>query len=107
MQKKNKSNTFKDNFRELLNFFSDPIMVLNQEGVVLVANKAVCTFLGVASEELIGKHFEDLKFLDKKTKMLIQSQLEKRMGGEVVENYEIPVLVNGETRPSRLLYQLN
>jgi PAS domain S-box-containing protein len=98
MQKKNKSNTFKDNFRELLNSFSDPIMVLKQEGVVLVANKAVCTFLGVASEELIGKHFEDLKFLDKKTKMLIQSQLEKRMKGEVVENYEIPVLVNGETK---------
>ncbi len=98
MQKKNKSNTFKDNFRELLNSFSDPIMVLKQEGVVLVANKAVSTFLGVASEELIGKHLEDLKFLDKKTKMLIQSQLKKRMEGEVVENYEIPVLVNGETK---------
>ena len=65
---KNKSNTFKDNFRELLNSFSDPIMVLKQEGVVLVANKAVCTFLGVASEELIGKHFEDLKFLIRKRK---------------------------------------
>jgi PAS domain S-box-containing protein len=98
MQKKNKSNTFKDNFRELLNSFSDPIMVLKQEGVVPVANKAVSTFLGVASEELIGKHLEDLKFLDKKTKMLIQSQLKKRMEGEVVENYEIPVLVNGETK---------
>lgn len=107
MQKKNKSNTFKDNFQELLNLVSDLIMVLNQEGVVLVVNKATGTFLGLATEELIGKHFEDLEFLDEKTTMLIQSQLEKRMGGEVVANYEIPVLVNGETRPSRLLYQLN
>jgi PAS domain S-box-containing protein len=73
-------------------------MVLNKEGVVLAANKVVCTGLGVASEELIDKHFEDLKFIDKKTKMLIQSQLKKRLKGEGVENYEIPVLVNGETK---------
>jgi PAS domain S-box-containing protein len=98
MQKKNKSNTFKDNFQELLNLVSDLIVVLNQEGIVLAANKATCTFLGLETEELIGKYFEDSKLFDEKTKMLIQRQLEKRLKGEVVENYEIPVLVNGETK---------
>jgi PAS domain S-box-containing protein len=98
MQRKSKSNTFKDNFQELLNFVSDSIMVFNQEGVVLAANKTASILLGLASEELIGNHIEDLKIIDEKTKVFVKNQLQKRINGEKIDNNEIPVLVNGETR---------
>ena len=98
MQRKSKSNTYKDNFQELLNFVSDSIMVFNQEGVVLAANKTASILLGITSEELIGNHIEDLKIIDEKTKAFVKNQLQKRIKGEKIENYEIPALVRGETR---------
>jgi PAS domain S-box-containing protein len=94
MQRKSKSNTFKDNFQVLLNFVSDSIMVLNQEGVVLAANKTTSNLLGLTIEELIGNHIEDLKIIDEKTKIFIKNQLKKRITGEKIENYEIPANIN-------------
>jgi PAS domain S-box-containing protein len=73
-------------------------MVFNQEGVVLAANKTASILLGLAVEELIGNHIEDLKIIDEKTKTLVKNQLQKKNKGEKIENYEISVLVNGETR---------
>ena len=98
MQRKSKSNAFKDNFQELLNFVSDSIVVFNQEGVVLAANKTASILFGLAVEELIGNHIEDLKIIDEKTKIFVKNQLQKRIKGKEIENYDIPVLVNGETR---------
>jgi PAS domain-containing protein len=48
--------------------------------------------------ELIGNHIEDLKIIDEKTKVFVKNQLQKRINGEKIDNNEIPVLVNGETR---------
>jgi len=89
MQRKSKSNTFKDNFQELINFVSDSIVVFNPEGVVLAANKTACIFLGIACEELIGNRIEDLKIIDEKTKTFVKNQLRKRIESEKIENYEI------------------
>jgi len=96
--RKSKSNTFKDNFQELLSLVSDAIMVINPEGVVLTVNKTAIALLGLASEELIGKHIEDLKIIDEKTKAFVKNQIQKRIKGEKIETYEIPVIVNGATR---------
>jgi PAS domain S-box-containing protein len=73
-------------------------MVFNQEGVILAANKTACTLVGLAVEELIGNRIDELKIIDEKTKILVKNQLQKRIKGEKIENYDIPVLVNGETR---------
>ncbi len=97
MQRKSKSNSFNDNFQELLNFVSDSTVVFNQEGVVLAANKTASILFGLAVEELIGNHIEDLKISDEKTKISVKNQLQKRIKGEQIENYDILVLVNGET----------
>ena len=48
MQRKSKSNAYKDNFQELLNFVSDSIMVFSKEGVVLAANKTASILLGLS-----------------------------------------------------------
>ena len=98
MQRKSKSSAFKDNFQELLNLVSDSIIVFNQEGVVLAANKTTSILLGIAVEELIGNRIQDLKINDEKTKIFVKHQLQKRIKGEKIENHDIPVLVNGETR---------
>ncbi len=98
MPRKSRSSAYKDNFQELLNFVSDSIMVFSQEGVVLAVNKTATILLGLSSEELIGNHIEDLKIIDEKTKTLVKNQLQKRMKGEKIENYDIPVSVNGKRR---------
>ena len=77
MQRKSKSFKFKDNFQDLLNYVSDSIMVFNQEGVILAANKTACTLVGLAVEELIGNRIEELKIIDEKTKILVKNQLQK------------------------------
>lgn len=98
MQRKSKSNTYKDNFQDLLNFVSDSIMVFNREGVVLAANKTASVLLGLTVEELVGNRVEDLKIIDEKTKVFLKNHLQKRIKGEKIENSEIPVHINGETR---------
>jgi len=79
MQRKSRRSKFEDNFRELLNFVSDSIIVFNQEGTVLAANKAASVILGIANEELIGKCIEDLKIVDEKTKMFFKNQLQEKI----------------------------
>jgi len=98
MQRKSKGNEFKDNFQELLNVVSDAILVFNQEGFVLAANKTASILSGLAVKELLGNRIEDLKIIDEKTKIFVKNQLQKRIKGEKIENYEFPALVNGETR---------
>ena len=98
MQRKNRSSAFKDNFQELLNFVSEAILVINQAGFVIAANKTASTLLNLPNEELVGNHVQNLKIIDEKTKTLIKKQLQRTIKGEKIENYEIPVLIKGETR---------
>ena len=79
MQRKSRSNTFEDNFRELLNFISDPIMILSQDGVVLATNRTASVLLGLPSEELVGKNIKDLQIINGKTKEIIQNQIQRRL----------------------------
>jgi len=98
MQSKNRSSAFKDNFQELLNFVSETILVINQAGFVIAANKSESTLLNLPNDELVSNHIQNLKIIDEKTKTLIKKQLQRRIKGEKIKNYEIPVLVKGETR---------
>ena len=86
MTVKNQSNSFKENYQELLNLISEPIMVLNREGILLAANKALGRFIDVPIEELLGKHFESLKIFSKENQKVIESRLERRLNGENLED---------------------
>jgi PAS domain S-box-containing protein len=87
-------NILKLNFEALLNFVSDAILIIDGEGVIRAANNASCKILEISKEQLIGNHLEDLKIIDEKTKLLIRKQLKKRLNGQDIDNYEIPVLVD-------------
>ena len=90
-------NILKLNFESLLNFVSDAILIIDDEGVILATNNASCKIVKIPKEQLIGNHLQNLKIIDTKTKLLIQKQLEKRLSGQKIEDYEIPITVDNKT----------
>jgi PAS domain S-box-containing protein len=90
-------NILKLNFESLLNFVSDAILIIDNEGVILATNNASCKIIKIPKEQLIGNHLQNLKIIDTKTKLLIQKQLEKRLSGQKIEDYEIPITVDNKT----------
>ena len=98
MQRKNQSNLFKNNFQELLNFVSDAVMIMDHDGLILTANRAAAEILGFEVKDLIQKNLDEFNIINEKTKEFTQKQIEKRAAGELLENYEIPIIVKGETR---------
>ena len=97
MQEKNQSNSLKENYRELLDLVSEPIMVLNRKGILLAANKSLGRFIDVPTEGLIGKHFENLNLFGKDKQKIIERNLEKRLNGENIQDYELTVCINGKS----------
>ena len=98
MTVKNQSNSFRENYQELLNLISEPIMILNREGVLLAANKTLGKFIGAPTEELLGKHFESLNIFNRENQKVIESRLERRLNGENLEDYELALCINGKTK---------
>ena len=98
MQEKSRSNESENNFRELLNFVSDSIIILSRDGVILTVNKTACTLLGLTSEQLVGKNIKDLMISDASAKGVILKKLASCLKGEAVEAFEILVRVNHKTR---------
>ena len=98
MTVKNQSNTFRDNYQELLNLISEPIMVLNKEGILIAANKMLVKLIGVPAEELLGKHFGSLNIFDKENHKVIESRLERRLKGENLEDYELTLCIDGKPK---------
>ena len=90
-------NILKMTFESLLNFVSDAILIIDDEGVILATNNASCKIVKIPKEQLIGNYLQNLKIIDTKTKLLIQKQLEKRLSGQKIEDYEIPITVDNKT----------
>ncbi len=96
MQEKN--NSLKRNFQELVDLIPDLVLIINKEGVVLAANKAISSIDGVQTKKLVGYSVDQMKVFDEKTRNFFQKQLEKRMKKEEQEDYKIHFLVNNENR---------
>jgi PAS domain S-box-containing protein len=96
MQEKN--NLLKRNFQELIDLIPDLVLIINKEGIVLAANKAISTIAGVQTKKLVGYSVDQMKVFDEKTRSFFQKQLEKRMKKEELEDYKIQFLVNNENR---------
>ena len=86
------------NFNLLLNLVSDPILIIDSGGVIQAANDASCKILKNSQEQIIGYHLQDLQIIDAETKLLIQKQLKKRLSGQAIDYYEIPVLIDNQTK---------
>ncbi len=91
-------NPLKIDFKFLLNLVSDPILIIDSGGVIRAANNASCKIIKISQEQIIGYHLQDLKIIDAETKSLIQKQLKKRLSGQAIDYYEIPVLIDDKTK---------
>ncbi|MFB3888032.1 MAG: PAS domain S-box protein [Candidatus Bathyarchaeia archaeon] len=87
------------NFVALMNFLADPVVVVDEKGILLLVNEAFGAITGFSEKELVGKSFLGLTIIDEKNKAILAMNLHKRLAGIAVNPYEIRVLdKNGQTR---------
>ena len=99
MQAKNKSNTVEDAFKALSDLIADPLVIIDTGTIVQAANKAVKQVTGYSQEELVGKSFLQLEFLDGENKAILAKNFEKRMNGVDIEPYDVKFTArNGQAR---------
>lgn len=70
------------NYRELFDFFTDSIYILNPEGVFLDVNSGATSMYGYSREEMIGKNPEMLSAPDKNDLEATNEAIRKAFNGE-------------------------
>jgi PAS domain S-box-containing protein len=96
--------------RIILNLLSDPVLIADQNGLLIMVNDAFGKATGLNPEELIGKHFTDLPIIDIKTKALLMEKWAKTMQGAPSEPYEVRFVTPAgekrivEMKASRIIY---
>jgi len=92
MQKENKShNISKDTFSNFLGSISEPIVILNNEGLILECNGGFANFLGMHKNQLVGKCLFNFSFFDNETKIILKKRLKKRIKVDLVDNHRISI----------------
>ena len=69
-------------FRSLFDFSDSLIISLGLDGKMLDINQSTLDFVGMKKEELVGRHFSTLKFLDQASVLKLSSALEKSLTGQ-------------------------
>jgi two-component system sensor histidine kinase/response regulator len=96
--------------RIILNLLSDPVVIADQNGLLIMVNDAFGKATGLNPEELIGKHFTDLPIVDSRTKALLMEKWKKTMKGTPSEPYEVLFVTPAgekrivEMKASRIIY---
>jgi PAS domain S-box-containing protein len=86
------------NFRYLVNFIADLVVIVDHKGHFLEINDKVVEVTGFSKEELLGKNFLQIDMLTMKSKAILMKNLAKRMIGIDVKPYEIEATKkSGET----------
>jgi len=100
MKIKEKSKKFEERLGTLFETASDPILVLDKRGRLVLINHKVTELTGFTKKELIGKHFAKTKLLTPKSKLVCLKNFAKRMLGKDISPYEIEGLKkNGDIIP--------
>ena len=103
MQKHNKNNESSDCISVLIDFFLDPVVVIDTSGKIVFANKIIEKYTGYPKEQLIGKNFIELGFISKETKKLLAKNMKNRIPGSNIPPYEIKITAkNGEIKCLKL-----
>jgi PAS domain S-box-containing protein len=85
----NKNYKSRGKVRVLLNLLSDPAVIIDQNGLFLMANDEFGKVAGLNPKELIGKPFLDLNIVDAENKGVLLENLSKRLQGAPVAPYEV------------------
>ncbi len=97
---KDKKNEHSDYLALLIDLIPDPVVVIDNRGIIVAANRTSEEFSGYLKEQLIGKSFAKLDFVvDKDYISLIAENAKSRFEGSIIPAYEIKVTAkNGEVR---------
>ncbi|MFH1100980.1 MAG: PAS domain-containing protein [Methanobacteriota archaeon] len=75
--------------RTLFDWSPMAIVIINQQGVFLDANKKLFEWLGYKPEEIIGKHLTRIPFFPEHTKQTIIQNFTQRLNGKDIPSYEV------------------
>jgi len=85
-------------FQAILDLSPDSIVIVNYEGVLVDVNKRFCDWTGFSKEELIASPPMRPPFLSPETKKMVVEVIKRRLSGEEVPPYEIPITTkSGDT----------
>jgi PAS domain S-box-containing protein len=79
----------KRTFENLFDQMVDGVVIVNKKGTVLEASRKFYENINTSREEIIGKNFLFLPFLDAKTKRLLIKNIGLRLTGKKIPPYEI------------------
>ncbi|MCW3983333.1 MAG: PAS domain S-box protein [Candidatus Bathyarchaeota archaeon] len=96
MKEKHLNRKLEDSFTALLSYIADPAVVMSASGQALAVNKATEKYTGIKCDKLVGKNLFKLGLFGKKTIQDIKRNLKKRLNGQNVPPYEVPLNINGK-----------
>ena len=87
-------------FRNLFNSIADPIAIVDSKGKFLEINEGVTKYTNYTRNELIGKNFLTTKIVTKKSKIILLTNLTKRMAGINIKPYIVNIITkDGDKLP--------
>jgi len=100
MQENDNKNKEHSNYLPLLiDLIPDPVIVIDKRGIIVAANRTSEEFSGYPKEQLVGKRFTKLTFVDEEYKSIIAENAKNRLEGSTIPDYEIKIKAkNGEVR---------
>lgn len=83
-----KSKKLSDSLKLLIDYISDPVIVLDDEGKIAGVNKAMTHRSDYSVDAYIGKCFTDLDFLSKQDTRLLCENSKNRFAGQNIAPYK-------------------
>jgi PAS domain S-box-containing protein len=85
------------NFQDILNLISDPVVVVDESQCLICTNQALEGIINKNKLDLIGKSLQQIDLFDEQTKKHITEMFTKRLKGEQIDPYEVPIKVDDKT----------
>ncbi len=92
------------NIHDVLELLADPVIIVNTTGTLLWTNTAIETITQYTKENLIGKNFFQLDFINNKSKALMVKNLTQRMLGINIPPYIIEISTKED---QKLYFEIN
>jgi PAS domain S-box-containing protein/putative nucleotidyltransferase with HDIG domain len=92
-----------EKYRTIFEASPDAIILLDQGGTILNANKRLSDWLGYAPEQMIGQHVLAIPVISEQSRNIIRENFARRMSGQSVAPYEVDFIGrNGQRRIGRI-----
>ncbi len=99
LENKDKNKEHSDYLPQLIDLIPDPVIVIDSSGKMVAANSIVGKISGYTKEQLVGKSFDKLSFVDMGYKKLLAENAKNRLEGSNIAPYEISITSkNGDLR---------